>query len=250
MNKKPFFATLCVCLFTFLTFTVLGGTQKEDTTAFNPTMLVASFRDLNVDEADCSLEALGQLNTGRMTQRDKEELLTKVAGELGIEAGYQLISSAESGKESAVLTMNGKNGDTMISLITDTETGKNYFTLRIDFPKLSEPALLFKGRVEAVMKKYKISGSVVAELYGKLPGALNDEDKKALAARFFDGVAARIGMEKEIEKSYTVYGYTREIGDYILTEYGRINLNFALSYNELEDKTEVYLGIPVLKRDY
>lgn len=250
MNKKPFFATLCICLFTFFTFTALGGYQKEPKAEFNPTMIVAAFRDLNVGETDCRLEALGQLEAGGMSQRGKEELLTKFAGDLGIESGYQLVSSSESGKARTDLIMDGKNGSTMISLITEIESGKNYFTLKIDFPKLSEPALSFKERVEAGMKKYKITGSVTAELYGRLPGVLSLDERESLAMRFFEGLGAKICVSKEIEKSYTVYGYTREIGDYILTEYGRINLNFAISYHELEDKTEVYLGIPILRSDY
>jgi hypothetical protein len=49
---------------------------------------------------------------------------------------------------------------------------------------------------------------------------------------------------------YTVYAYAKGAGETKTLPEGEVNLNLAVSYDELQDETVFYLGCPILVSDW
>ena len=52
------------------------------------------------------------------------------------------------------------------------------------------------------------------------------------------------------EALYTVYAYAKGAGETKTLPEGEVNLNLAVSYDELEDETVFHLGCPILVSDW
>lgn len=85
---------------------------------------------------------------------------------------------------------------------------------------------------------------------GHLSGSLSLEQQEQLASRLFHAWGGTIQSEQTTENYYVAYGYTSGISFYKKINGQKINLNLAITYNEISDETTVYLGIPLLKTDF
>lgn len=57
-------------------------------------------------------------------------------------------------------------------------------------------------------------------------------------------------MEQETKGYYVAYGYTNGINMVKRVNGKMINMNVAITYDENEDKSVVYFGVPILNQDF
>ena len=87
-------------------------------------------------------------------------------------------------------------------------------------------------------------------LIGSVPGDMSMEEKGKRADRLFRSLDAAVVEAVRKEELYTLYGLSSEIKDSVCYGEKEINLNLAFAYNELEDKTVMYLAVPFIQVDY
>ena len=85
---------------------------------------------------------------------------------------------------------------------------------------------------------------------GHLSGSLSPEQQKQLASRLFHAWGGVLQSGQRNDSYYVAYGYTSGISFYKKINGQKINLNLAITYNEISDETTVYLGISLLKTDF
>lgn len=87
-------------------------------------------------------------------------------------------------------------------------------------------------------------------IMGKLPGRLSTEEKQRLAQSLFGYEGGGSIMEQETKGYYVAYGYTNGINMVRRVNGKMINMNVAITYDENEDKSVVYFGVPILNQDF
>ncbi|HHU30307.1 MAG: YwmB family TATA-box binding protein [Bacillota bacterium] len=94
------------------------------------------------------------------------------------------------------------------------------------------------------------SGSVSYYLAGELAGKMTGREMAALAREALSVVDGRIveGMEEVDLISYTAY--TPRLNNHITAGSARFNVNIAVCYDELRDKTLVWAGFPLINTPY
>lgn len=87
-------------------------------------------------------------------------------------------------------------------------------------------------------------------LKGTIPGRLTKEEKQEIVASMYGYEGGRCLYEKESEGYYVSYGFTNGIP--LTKKVGgmNINMNIAITYDEKEDKSIVYFGVPIIQGDY
>lgn len=85
---------------------------------------------------------------------------------------------------------------------------------------------------------------------GHLSGKLSSDEKEALTSRLFHAWGGTLKDAHQTSDYYVAYGYTSGISSYQKINGQKINLNLAITYDEISDETTVYLGIPILKTDF
>ena len=79
----------------------------------------------------------------------------------------------------------------------------------------------------------------------------NSVDEMEVAVEdFLRGMGARAVAEYEIEGAYMTYGYSDDIDEYVYQDDEKVNVNIAFSYDEAEDVTRIYWGIPFVDKSF
>jgi hypothetical protein len=85
---------------------------------------------------------------------------------------------------------------------------------------------------------------------GNKEGDLTSEQKHEVAQLLVDELQGKIAMEYDEGDLYTVYAYTGMLKEYITSMDNKINIQIAISYNELTNKTKIELATPVIGEDW
>ena len=88
------------------------------------------------------------------------------------------------------------------------------------------------------------------ELEGRIPGELSRKEQRILAEALLEKMGAKWVAGVDEEALYTVYAYAKGAGETKTLPEGEVNLNLAVSYDELQDETVFYLGCPMLVSDW
>ena len=85
---------------------------------------------------------------------------------------------------------------------------------------------------------------------GKFPGQLNTEQRRRIADNIFGYEGGTRLFEYTEGGYYVAYGFTSGIEKIKKVNGKTINMNIAITYDETEDKSLVYFGIPIFNRDF
>lgn len=87
-------------------------------------------------------------------------------------------------------------------------------------------------------------------IMGKIPGRLSTEERRKIADNIF-GYEGGTRLSEYSERGYYVaYGFTSGIQLIKKVNGKTINMNVAVTYDENEDKTIVYFGVPIYNGDF
>lgn len=81
---------------------------------------------------------------------------------------------------------------------------------------------------------------------GKLAGKLTLEEKKEIAEDIFGYEGGGSQFDHEEDNFYVAYGFSNGINMSQKVNGKRINMNIAITYDENQDKSIVYFGVPIL----
>ena len=88
------------------------------------------------------------------------------------------------------------------------------------------------------------------QIKGHLSGEMTSSQKEQLASRLFHVWGGVLKDTRQTSDYYVAYGYTSGIAFCKKINGQKINLNLAITYDEISDETTVYLGVPLLNTDF
>ena len=245
MRKGFVYGAVALWLFALLTF--IWNREERD-------WAVEAFSELDWDQASCAVQFCGQYE-GTASGEEKEELFTRIARGLGITDGYTLGWSEAGGRETLVFQKYGKNGDTQMVWAMVPEEEEIYegtleamsVTIKLKSP---EQFLLWQEKLGEVCRQEGFSGQSGFLLTERQKGQMGLEERNRLAEKLLSRMDVGDVFGSQTMELYTLYGYSPRISDSIFTQGQEINLNLAVSYDEIRDETVFYFGSPVLKNDF
>ncbi len=85
---------------------------------------------------------------------------------------------------------------------------------------------------------------------GTISGKLSPEKRDALVKDMFGYEGGNCVYARDNSDYYVAYGFTNGIP--LVKQVGgtNINMNIAITYDETEDKTRVYFGVPLIREDF
>lgn len=97
---------------------------------------------------------------------------------------------------------------------------------------------------------FQILSQEGGQIKGHLSGEMTSSQKKQLASRLFHVWGGALKDTRQTSDYYVAYGYTSGIAFCKKINGQKINLNLAITYDEISDETTVYLGVPLLNTDF
>lgn len=237
---------------------VLAGMQFIfQITAKDEKQIMEAFHDIDFSSSVCEIEAYGEYLKEYLTKQEQQELLKRIGKQLGIESGFQLEAKRTDGGSETLLYKKAKRAETTLKLITSeiqaTDNfieSRQYLSIEILLYDSVDSGFYYKDKVEEILKEEGVSTKTVLNLKGSYPGRLNLDKKNELVDRLLSRVKAKTVIENRTDDLFTVYAYTALIPEYLYHEKKKVNLTVAVTFDETENTTKLYLATPVLEESY
>jgi hypothetical protein len=79
---------------------------------------------------------------------------------------------------------------------------------------------------------------------------MTTDQKKEISEMLVRELQGEIAIEYDEGDLFTVYGYTGMLNEYVTSAGNKINIQIAITYNELTNKTTVTLATPVMNENW
>ena len=252
VKQKILYIGIALWLIAFIEMIGAGFSYQKEEEA-----MVTAFADNDFLSTVSTITASGSYKNIYLSESQREELLIEIAHGLGISNSLVYDSVTKDGVTTSSLVRTSSNAKTILKLIT-TETSlseneivlKHIVTAEIEFDNSLESAFYYKDILKEAFDAADISPDISIHLKGEMEGALSMTQKNVITDKIMEGCDADIVTERRSDNLFTVYAYTDKIDDYVLCGSMKTNLNVAISYDELNDITEVYMATPFMNQDY
>lgn len=211
----------------------------------------------NFEQLQCSLKTNIYLGNDYINLTDRESVILSVAKKLDFNDDYTL-KTCHTGN-SLSTSFNGINdmGETEIKLTTIEQTINNvelslsqYLYIKIDFRVLPDDISYCRNQLKNYLDENGYHSDIFIDFHGIINGTTDSAREESICNSITSELNGTITDTVTLDNTYTVYGYSDSIDNYIKCDGGKINFNIAFSYNEETDCTEVFLSSPIINYDY
>lgn len=235
---------------------VLATTDGSNASAVSGKEIVTAFSNVSFMDMEASIDAFGEYGTVYLNQSTKNTILEHIAEKIGIN-GYTIATTREDDKSTTTLSQSGENGDVICKIVT-VETvlennimqAKQYVYVNVILNNSVQSAFTYEKIVKDIMDSLGINTKVTVNLKGEVDGKIDMDKKNSLSDNIMKSLDAKVISQNKEDDLYTIYGYTDKIDDYITVSSSKINVNITMNYDEISDKTKVYVCTPVNNEEY
>lgn len=166
-----------------------------------------------------------------------------------------IIVNREDGRVEYLYHKQAKKAETSLKIISLEQEAdlairmKHYIVVRLNIKDSITSMDKYRELLEESLKKLGINDKQVTVQYeGSIIGIMSKEDKEEMAHLLVKELQGQVAFDYQEGESYTVYAYTGLIDEYIETVGCKINIQIAMTYDELLDKTRIYLATPIINQ--
>ena len=244
MKKLGIFILAALWLLAGIQQLVHGSDTRED-------KIVQVFAQVGTKQQESVVEYYGVYKKDFLELEEREAYLRQAAASLGIGDPVEVVRKYEKTREESKLVKEAKGATTTLRLITSLgEEPKQYLIANISMKGSVENALAYRQKLQEILNDDMEESKSSANVIGCYDGNLTLEERNQIADGLFQELEAKVVSENRDMQLYTIYGYTSYVKEYEDQERKKVNINLAMYYQELEDKTYVYMAIPVIGLDY
>lgn len=221
--------------------------------------IAEAFMDTEVVTSKSSIEIAGEYITKSLTDEQKEDVICRIADQIGLNVSSEDLVYVDTGKATEVsVSRKSKSASTKIQLVSvnvnkdgEIPVINNYVMVRMEVYDHVESIMHYKKLLQKVFDQLEITGeSSYVQFTGKYPGQLTLDSKNEITKQMIGSLGGHVTYENRADDLYTVYAYSGGLSDYISVGKSKVNIQVAMSYNELTDETMVYLATPIMNGSY
>ena len=195
-----------------------------------------------------------------LSDASRESMAKKLAGELGISSGYKIVNKYDEKAKSDITTLTkyGEQADKAIKIITlhtsdkyNQEAIEDYVMVEINLKGSNgTAAYTYKKKLAEIYDKLGMNPNTNIYLLSQEKGRLIDEEIDAYVDRFLEETNATEIDRAEFDNVVCIYGYSRDIDEFVYQNNKRVNVNIAFSYDSKEDITYIHRAIPFVDKSF
>ena len=251
MRKKMIILMISLWMIAFVGMIFTGMNDNEELD------LVTAFSNEKYMYTESFVNGKASIGNSYYTKDEKEEYLKDVANKLGINTECEFVEVRDDNIVTAKLTKVAKNAITNIKLTTietvkekNIITLKNYLEISIEMSNSLDSAVAYGDIIENIFKSKGVIADVTVNLKGSIEGELSNSEKNDITDKIMDKMNADIVTGNRTKEIYTVYGYSEEMEDYVVFGSTKTNVNVAITYDELNNETLIYMATPIINQDF
>ena len=194
-----------------------------------------------------------------ITASDKKEAIVKhLANEISLETGYEVYSKETENSAITTLEKKGAQADTtikVISLIGKDDYGQtvheNYILMEIILKgSAGSTAYTYKDTLDTLYKDLGMTPTTNIYMCSQTKGELTESEMENIVSSFLESVDANEIERLTLDNTLCIYGYSKNIDEYVYQNDKKINVNIAFTYDSAEDITYIHRGIPFIDKSF
>ena len=207
--------------------------------------ITEAFVKTNTDEMQSSIEIAAEYRTGELNTEEKKTLICDLAAKIGLTIDKEISIWEEGDRSEFFFFKRAKKATSEIKVISVDQ--KHYIIVRLSIQEGIAGIDKYKKTLENAFKNLEVKDMQVTLKYeGNQEGDLTSEQKHEMAQLLVDELQGEIALEYDEGDMYTVYAYTGMLKEYITSMDTKINIQIAISYNEVSNKTRITLATPII----
>lgn len=204
-----------------------------------------------------SLQVVALYDKETLSESDKQDIIYNLADAIGLMIDQDVTTWKDDTRSESYFYKKAKKATTELKVasiqekVGNTTEVKHYIIARVSVSDSIRSIDQYKKELEKAIKAEGVKDLQTTLKYeGSKDGNLSREQKREMADNLVKDLQGKIAMEYDEGDIYTVYGYTGLLNDYVSSLGNKINIQIAITYNELKDKTVVTLATPVINDSY
>lgn len=215
--------------------------------------ITEAFIKSDTDNMESTLEIIAEYKNGNMTDTDKKNIINEIAAAIGLKIENDYTSLEEEGRSELLVYKQAKQASTQIKVtsVKEDNINKNYVIIQLSLSSGIQNIDQYKKLIEEKLGTLDVKDEqVILKYEGSREGELSLEEKRELASNLIKELQGEVALEYDEGDLYTVYGYTGMLKEYISTMGNKINVQVAITYNEMKNRTRIVLATPILNESY
>ncbi|MGN0507155.1 MAG: YwmB family TATA-box binding protein [Lachnospiraceae bacterium] len=215
--------------------------------------IVTAFSVVKPGEQQGILEITARYTGAYPDAYDKKQMLYSVAESIGLNVTEEPVLIETEARSEVTYEKKAAAADTtlrIISLTKESESGRkteHYVYAKIHLKHSIQAVSSYKKLLKEALEEMKCTDiSATIQLIGTYEGYLTVDRRNKVTDEILEAMGGEIAYEHREDDLYTVYAYTALLDDYITVEGKKINLHIAMSKDEANYRTIVYLASPIL----
>lgn len=231
---------LIVAVWLFVILKALVGNFFEKNTS-----LVSAFSVTNPEEMSATVEVTAEYFGEEIEQKILETIAEKI--QLRITEEPQVIETSSRKEMSYMKQAKMAKTDLRVIKLMKEDVQKEYVYAKIELQNSVEAIVTYKRLLEEAMQELACENiSTTIQLVGDYVGYLTVDRRNEVTDKILDALGASIVYEHREQDLYTIYAYTASLDNYITVEDRKINVHVAMSQDEENYRTILYLASPIL----
>lgn len=214
--------------------------------------ITEAFIKSDTQEMSSALEIIAEYNAEFLSEDDKNDLICEIADSIGLVVDDNITVWQDGSRSEYYYFKQAKQASTEIKIVSIEQQEdaavkmKHYIIVRLDILQGIQSIDEYKNKLENSLDKLgAVNKQVNLEYEGSKVGDLTAQQKHELATTLIDELQGEIAFEYDEGDLYTVYAYTGMLNEYVTTMGNKINVQIAITYNELTNKTKISLATPI-----
>lgn len=237
---------------------VAVATQMIMNKAFQEEIQITeAFVKSDTEEMKSSLEIVADYKTGYLSETAKKDIIYNLADAIGLVITDDVTVLEDEDRSECYIYKQAKKANTEIKVVSlkqkkdSTAKVEQYVIVRLNIMDGIQSIDSYKESLEKAFDKMGAEDRQVTLKYeGNKDGNMTITQKKEMAKQLVKDLHGEIALEYDEGDLYTVYAYTGKLKEYVSSEGNKINVQIAITYNELTNKTKITLATPVLNESW
>jgi len=253
---KSFKSIFSIVLIIFMA--IINYVSADNMNLKNEELIVQAFKNSNADFEQLNLNFKKKILEYYINDAKMKEIGYDIIRELNIlDATYETnVEKNDLGKTNHV-TIHGRNStNDLVTIILysfyDENNMKGETNLVIDYicEKNCKQFKEILSKTSEIFMKYDKKAEITSCIIGTFKGELDSSDRIKKITEILQIVNGNKVEGLFGDELISISAYSPNIDTFIYTGNKKMNLNIALSYNEYEEKTFIWIGIPIIAIGY
>lgn len=256
LRRKKLVNYILVCVFALLWIAAMIQYINTDRDGSVQSM-AGIIESKELEESGFVVRCRGKIDTAYYTEQEKTDWLVNAAGILNVPQDGFVETERNDNITAVSYVREGNNAKATFKFITkETELSPeeislvNYMELKLSVEGVLDKAFEYRELFKDLCSGLTEEQEITIEFSGKMDGRLDEKQMNAFADNLLSELSAKEVSSEFADGSLDLYAYSDIEEEYIVTGGEKVNINIVMAYDEIEDKTCVYLSLPVISECY